>query len=351
MKRQHSLPLALVNSLLVAPRARGIDIAKVCDEAGLPEWAFLLQAEPETKTEDEGARFPLEDLGSFLITLWRHMEDESGGFLSQPLKLGTFSMMCHAIISAGNLRRGLLRSARYISLVSDDLNIKLEESGDEARLTFDWSNALDVDDAFFITSMFIIWVRLSCWMVDRPLLLDRVEFQFDKPKYADEFDLMFPCRHVFAQKRNLFAFNRRMLALPIKQDSYSLTDFLNHAPQSLLTQFRADDSVTAQVRRVLSEASAQGNADSWSHTTVTFDDVAEQLGSTTHTLRRRLKEEGHSFQEIKDSLRREKALELLEQGERTIQQISDSLGFSEAAAFNRAFKKWTGKAPSTYRDV
>lgn len=344
MKRQHSLPLALVDSLLVAPRARGVDIAKVCDEAGLPEWLQLLQV------GEEHTRFPLEDLGAFLITLWRHMEDESGGFLSQPLKLGTFSMMCHAIISAGNLRRGLLRSARYISLVSDDLKIKLEESGDEARLAFEWSNALDVDDAFFVTSMFIIWIRLSCWMVDRPLLLDRVEFKFARPEYADEFDLMFPCRHVFSQKTNLFAFNRRMLALPIKQDSYSLTDFLNHAPQSLLTQFRADDSVTAQVRRVLSDASAQAEPDVWGHTTLTFDDVAEKLGSTTHTLRRRLKEEGHSFQEIKDSLRREKALELLEHGEHTIQQISDSLGFSEAAAFNRAFKKWTGHAPSSYRD-
>lgn len=344
MKRQHSLPLALIDSLLAAPRARGVDIGRVCDEAGLPEWCHLLEA------SDGGARFPLEDLGSFLITLWRHMEDESGGFLTHPLKLGTFSMMCHAIISAGNLRRGLLRSARFIALVSDDLKIKLEESGDEARLAFEWSNALDVDDAFLTTSMFIIWVRLSCWMVDRPLLLDRVEFQFDKPEYADEFDLMFPCRHVFSQKRNLIAFNRRMLALPIKQDSYALTDFLNHAPQSLLTQFRADDSVTAQVRRVLNDASAAADPDSWGHTTLTFDDVADKLGSTTHTLRRRLKEEGHSFQEIKDSLRREKALELLEHGELTIQQISDTLGFSEAAAFNRAFKKWTGNSPSSYRD-
>ena len=344
MKRQHSLPLALVDSLLVAPRARGIDVRSVCDEAGLTDWAALLEK------GDKSTRFPLEDLGGFLITLWRHMEDESGGFLSQPLKLGTFSMMCHALISAANLRRGLLRSARYISLVSDDLKLRLEESGDEARLVFDWSNALNVDDAFFVTSMFIIWIRLSCWMVDRPLLLDRVEFQFEEPDYADEFDLMFPCRHVFSQKRNLFAFNRRMLALPIKQDSYALTDFLNHAPQSLLTQFRADDSVTAQVKRVLSNASLHVDPNMWGQTTLTFDDVAEKLGSTTHTLRRRLKEEGHSFQEIKDSLRREKAFELLERGEQTIQQISDSLGFSEPAAFNRAFKKWTGHSPSSYRD-
>jgi AraC-like DNA-binding protein len=343
VKRQHSLPIALVESLLVAPSARGVNIQAVCDEAGLPEWyAMLDQGDAQT-------RFALEDLGAFLITLWRHMEDESGGFLSQPLKLGTFSMMCHAIISAGNLRRGLLRSARYISLVSDDLKIKLEEVGDEARVHFEWSNALDVDDAFFITSLFIIWIRLSCWMVDRPILLDRVEFQFNKPSYSDEFDLMFPCRHVFGQKHNLFAFNRRMLALPIKQDPYALVDFLNHAPQSLLTQFRADDSVTAQVKRLLTIASMESEPHAWVHASLTFDDVAETLGSTTHTLRRRLKEEGHSFQEIKDSIRREKALELLEQSDQTVQQISDILGFSEPAAFNRAFKKWTGQSPSAYR--
>lgn len=348
MKRQHSVPIQLIQSLIVAPRSKGVDIPVVCTIAGLPHWAALIEeGAPDT-------RFPLDELGGFLITLWRHMEDESGGFLSEPLKLGTFSMMCNALISAGNLRRGLLRSARYISLMSDDLKLELEEAGDEARLIFEWQNVVKDDEVFFVTSMFIIWIRLSCWMIDRPILLDRVEFKFAKPSYADEFGLMFPCRHAFSQNRNLFAFNKRMLSMRIKQDPHTLIDFLNHAPQSLLTQFRADDSVTAQVKRLLIDRRTNDSTDRDNSFLVislpSFEEVAEALHSTTHTLRRRLKDEGHSFQEIKDSVRRETALDLLNNSELSVQDIAEQLGFSEAAAFIRAFKKWTGIAPAAYRE-
>lgn len=340
MKRQHSVPLGLVSSLLQAPLVRQVDVAKVCDDAGLPDWIELI------KSDNPALRVPIDDLGHFLITLWRQMEDEAGGFLSEPLKLGTFSMMCHALISAGNLRRGLLRSARYIDLMTNDLDIKLEESGDEARVVFGWSNPLNTDEVFFITSMFIIWIRLSCWMIDQPILLDRVQFTFDEPSYSDEFNLMFPCRHDFGQARNLFAFNKRMLSIPIKQDSSSLVTFLNHAPQSLLTQFRDDDSVTAQIKRLLLHRNGLHSE----LAPLSFEEVADELASTTHTLRRRLKEEGHSYQEIKDSIRRDQALELLENTDMSIQELSERLGFSEAAAFNRAFKKWTGLSPSSFRD-
>jgi len=337
VKRQHSVPYSLVDSLLVAPIARGVDLVAVCEEAGLPHWKPLVAG------GDVDARFPLDELGVFLITLWRHMGDEAGGFLSHPLRLGTFSMMCHALISAGNLRRALLRSARYLSLMTDDLRLTLEEEGDEARFVFEFINPLSDDEVFFITSMFIIWIRLSCWLIDRPVLLDRVEFSFLEPGYSDEFGLMFPCRHAFGCRRNLFAFNKRLLAVPIKQDPHSLVDFLNHAPQSLLTQFRTDESVAAQVKRLLI------NGDSLQVEALGFEDVAERLSFTPHTLRRRLKEEAHSYQEIKDSVRRERALYMLTTTEQSVQEISDALGFSEAAAFIRAFKKWTGQNPAAYR--
>lgn len=337
MKRQRSVPYSLVDSLLVAPNARGIDLVSVCDQAGLPHWKPLVSG------GDVEARFPLDELGVFLITLWRHMGDEAGGFLSHPLRLGTFSMMCNAIISAGNLRRALLRSARYISLMTDDLQLKLEEEGDEARFVFEYANPLQEDEVFFITSMFIIWIRLACWLIDRPILLDRVDFSFSEPSYSDEFSLMFPCRQAFSCKRSLFVFNKRLLAVPIKQDAHSLVDFLNHAPQSLLTQFRTDESVTAQVKRLLIKD------DSLYVESLGFDEVAERLELTPHTLRRRLKEEAHSYQEIKDSVRRERAFVMLASTDQSVQEISDVLGFSEAAAFIRAFKKWTGQNPAAYR--
>lgn len=67
------------------------------------------------------------------------------------------------------------------------------------------------------------------------------------------------------------------------------------------------------------------------------------------TLRRRLKDEGTSYQKLKDQLRRDMALFYLDQPDISIQGIAEMLGFAEPSTFHRAFKKWTGMTPGDYR--
>tara|TARA_R110002072_G_scaffold89737_10_gene201074 strand:- start:2182 stop:3219 length:1038 start_codon:yes stop_codon:yes gene_type:complete len=293
------------------------------------------------------ARINIDVLGPLLRSLWHEMGDEASGFLRRPLKIGMFSMMCHSIITAGNLRRALLRSAKFLELLNDDLSIELIERGDEAWLTVHYSNPHQLDSVFFVTSIFVIWVRLSCWLIQRSILLERIEFQFPEPIYSDEFDLMFPCRHKFSGQFNRVIFSKKFLSLPISQNDESLTQFLHQAPESLLTQYRSDESTSAQVKRSL--INRHGMMVELENKS--FDDVADELNMTTHTIRRRLKDEGNSFQEIKDSIRREQALTLLENKNLSLLMISEKLGFSETAAFARAFKKWTGLTPGSYRST
>jgi len=240
-----------------------------------------------------------------------------------------------------------LRSSRFLSLLSDDLSIELQEKGDEAHLIIHYDNPHKLDQVFFVTSLFVIWIRLSCWLIERPILLERIEFQFSQPNFEEEFSLMFPCRHAFLQKQNKVVFSKRLLAVPIAQDSDSLSSFLHNAPESLLTQFRSDDSLTAQVKRLL----LHRNGLETSLENLGFESVAEELFMTTQTLRRRLKEEGNSFQEIKDSIRRDRAMVLLAKSQLTLLDISLELGFSDSAAFSRAFKKWTGLTPGAFRSL
>lgn len=73
------------------------------------------------------------------------------------------------------------------------------------------------------------------------------------------------------------------------------------------------------------------------------------MHTSPQTLRRHLREEGSSFQELKDHLRRDLAIYYLGRNEMTIEIIAEQLGFSEPSAFHRAFKKWTGLTPGAYR--
>jgi AraC-like DNA-binding protein len=65
------------------------------------------------------------------------------------------------------------------------------------------------------------------------------------------------------------------------------------------------------------------------------------------SLRRHLSEAGTSYRELVDDVRKERALCLLE-AEQSISSIAQHLGFSDATAFARAFRRWTGRAPHTH---
>jgi AraC-like DNA-binding protein len=66
-------------------------------------------------------------------------------------------------------------------------------------------------------------------------------------------------------------------------------------------------------------------------------------------MRRRLKLEGHTYQSIKDDLRRDIAIAELQDTDHTIADIAAAVGFAEPSAFHRAFRKWTGMRPTDYR--
>ena len=81
-----------------------------------------------------------------------------------------------------------------------------------------------------------------------------------------------------------------------------------------------------------------------------FDWIAQELHTSPQTLRRRLKQENTSFQEIKDLLRRDMAIYYLSHQELPINDIAERVGFTEPSTFHRAFKKWTGVTPGAWRE-
>ena len=78
-------------------------------------------------------------------------------------------------------------------------------------------------------------------------------------------------------------------------------------------------------------------------------ELTQFLNISEATIQRRLKSEGFSYQQLKNEIRRDTAIELLSRSDKTLQQISDDLYFQDPSAFHRAFKKWTGVSPGSYR--
>lgn len=95
------------------------------------------------------------------------------------------------------------------------------------------------------------------------------------------------------------------------------------------------------VGRILDEAIAQ------SQKLPDSRQLCVRLGCSPATLRRRLDEEGISLMAIKDARRCEWAISLLRQA--PIVEVASRLGFADDIAFRRAFRRWTGRTPSSFR--
>jgi AraC-like DNA-binding protein len=86
-----------------------------------------------------------------------------------------------------------------------------------------------------------------------------------------------------------------------------------------------------------------------SHRVPSLQALSDRLGQTRATLRRQLKQSGVSYNQLKDSCRRELSLDLLRRSQLSIEEIANQLGFCDADAFRRSFRGWIGISPSNYR--
>lgn len=84
---------------------------------------------------------------------------------------------------------------------------------------------------------------------------------------------------------------------------------------------------------------------------VSIERVARDLGMSRQTLYRRLKAEGTTFEDVLDAKRRQLALRYLGIERSSVKAAAYKLGFSDPAAFSRAFKRWTGSSPSEFREA
>ena len=256
-------------------------------QGGLDPKALLRNADiSEEILGDPSLRVSFEQFATLMRISWHELQDESAGYTARPLKVGTFGMMCHATISCLNLRRALLRGARYYDLLDSDLQFELIERGPETELKISINS--QIDKGYFAGSIALIWLRWASWMIDKKLLLARMNFPFDKPDYDTENERIFSCPVYYQQESCGFVIPSRYLNMPVEQTPQSLTEFLTNTPRNLLNHYQKDDSLSGQIRQLLHRQLSQQQA---TQESLNLEDTAGILHMTSQSLRRRLREE------------------------------------------------------------
>ncbi len=315
----------------LGPAARGRALAT----AGIPaEWLGMTHV-----------RVPAAAFSCLWLAVGRELDDEFFGLDRRTMKVGSYALLCQAVISCTTMERALKRILRGFVVFLDQVSGELRVQGDRAELRV--HNRIQApDDRRFADETFLVLTHgLLCWLIGRRLVLRRVDFSHPRPDHADEYTRMF-CEHLaFDQAVTAIHFDAELLKAPIVQNADSLKAFLATAPQSVFLRFKNDDSWTARLRRRLRQASTQAGETHWP----LLEELAVEMGTNPTTLRRRLEAEGTSYQQLKDRLRSDLAIDRLVSSQASIDELALELGFHDASAFHRAFRRWTGLPPGAYR--
>jgi AraC-like DNA-binding protein len=326
-----TVAICFVAAALESVRARRLDADRLLVQVGLSP--ALLQV-PQ-------ARVSAKHYGDLWRLVALTLDDEFFGQDSRRMKAGSFAMLVHAVLGCKNLGAALERSLRFYGLILDDISGSLSRCGAEAAVTLRERGTGAPARVFGHEVLLMLLHGVACWLVGRRIPILRARFGYPEPPHSAEYRLMYCTDLTYGQPNTAIVFAAEYLDLQIVQNERSVKDFLRTAPESILVKYKNGSSLSARIRRRLRQL-LPGEVPE-------FDRLAAELNLTPATLRRRLHEEGASYQGIKDQLRRDLAISYLSHSDRNVMDIALELGFSERSAFHRAFRKWTGAAPGEFR--
>ena len=320
---------ALIREALSVAASRGLNIVHIANKAGI-------SAELLTSTK---ARVPVAQCAQLWIELAESMNDEFLGMDTHPMRRGSYKLLAKLAFNTETLQQAIEEILRFLALVLDDIQGELVQQGSKAFLIL---HDREQPKRMFSYATFLMLVHsLMCWLSDQRTHFQKMTFKCHQPVEIQDYRVRFCENLQFDAEINRIEFDAHYLRHKIKKDKQALNDFLKHTPYNLIVRFKNENSLSLQIRRQLL---LQPPSD-WAE----LKDIAQQLNMSTATIQRRLKQEGVSYQQLKNDIRCDIAIERLSKTNDSIQNISDNLSFHDPSAFHRAFKKWTGVSPGDYR--
>jgi len=276
----------------------------------------------------------------FLRAIQLTHEPGLGFFFGLQLKLSSHGMVGFAAMTSATLRDALRVAERFFALRAPFLSLHVVEQDEQAALELA-SVFPDTEVRAFVTeSLFTALVQMARSVLGRPVQA-MFELNYPEPAYFTGFAHLWPGPVRFGRPVSRICFAPALLDESLQMaDAVAARQALSECEREL-GNLNETSSLLASVRRQLG-ARERGYP--------SLTELARERHVSPRTMKRRLAEQGTSYQTLLDELRRDRALKLLEIESRTIEQIADQLGYSDAANFNRAFRRWLGRSPSAWRE-
>lgn len=272
-------------------------------------------------------------------------KDKNG--IGLPLRVGD-SMRCDdygafglAWKSAPNLRGSYERLERYAQIltnvsayevrdVEDGVLMLLHRSGDR-RLGLRLSNEATIASI----------ASVSQQASSKDFTPLAIFFKHPAPETDKIHEQHFGCPVYFGSDKDALLVSNETLLAPNQLGDPTIAKFFDTHLDEEMEKLEHDAGLEKRVKIQISQQLSEGIP--------SISQIARFLGMSGRTLQRRLSEKGYTFQNLVDESRRELAEKLLQKTDYPLMEIAFLTGFSEQSAFTRAFKRWAGQTPRSYR--
>lgn len=316
--------------LILFLEEHGVDVDPLLHAAEIPRFAL----------EEPSSAIRLDQEITFTrLALARLGIPEAGLLVGQRYNAPMFGVLGLAVSSAPTLLDMQRTLLAYPQLAWGMFETTLWREGGDAVLRAEAS--VDTGDctAFFVERDTACAVTLFRDALDRSASPKLVRFRHPAPRDSAPYRAFFGCEVRFGEPVNESRYDASIWSLrPRLANEMSWRFFENQCrrlSESLARPVDFSDLTRSRLRSATPIPS--------------LPELAASLHLTGRTLQRRLAAEGSSFAALLQSVRLERATELLGRGGLLMDEIAWRLGFSDAVAFSRAFKQWTGVAPARYR--
>lgn len=288
------------------------------------------------------ARVAAQSYARLWRLLARRCNDEFFAMDPRGLRTGSLAFMCRASMAQPTLGQGLETALGFLALMLEDLQPCLVRQPGLAEIVINEPRA-EPRRAFTYFTFWMIVHGVACWLAGRRIPILAIDLRCAEPPFCDDYRVMFSESLQFGRPRTRMIIPADCLGLAVRRSEQELQRFLAEAPANILVRYRDPSSLARRIRTdLLRQAPAQWPA---------LEHLAQTLCLSASTLRRRLAEEGQTYQGLKDSVRRELATTWLVGAEPTMGEVAERLGFADASSFYKAFRKWFGCNPGQYRAV
>lgn len=289
------------------------------------------------------ARLPAASYVNLLSTTIRVMKDEFLGYADQPVNIGTWQLACLSSVHPGTVGHAIARICRYYRVLDHGIRPHLVAEGDDAMIELVSRDGQRVWDMYFYERCLGGLRCFIAWLLHDALTVRQVAFPQDRSAHPDEYRWMFPrSEMIYNQPRAALRFDRSILNLPMRRSERELDQMLIDPHRELVTACGCDGTWTTRIKELISRELP------W---VPEFEDVAMRLSIHPQALRRRLSQEGVSFNEVKDQIRFSVADFYLSRHFASVEEVAFRAGFSEASSFIRAFRRWTGTTPTAFAEA